>query len=120
MTMTTPQGQPAADWLNRLAALRQQVAVGLLAAGAILVVAALVLGITLKSAVAAEVIGMNVLGLACVGTGLWYYLYSEGSFAPAEAARLLVLLVGGALGLSVTIAIFGRGWEWSDTLFGGL
>jgi hypothetical protein len=118
--MTTPQGPPSPHWLDRLARLRQQVAVGLLAAGAILVVAALVLGITLKTAAVAEVIGMNLLGLACVGAGLWYYLYSEGSFAPQEAARLLVLLVGGALGLSLTIAIFGRGWQWSDTLFGGL
>src|SRR6266849_9890364 len=118
--MTTPQVPPPSDRLGDLGRNRQPVAVGLMAAGAILEVVALVLLLTLKREAGAEAFGCLLLGVGCFGAGLWFYLYQDNAFTPAEAGRFLVLLVGGALGLSLTLAILARAWLWSATIFGGI
>ncbi|HEY1860434.1 MAG TPA: Gldg family protein, partial [Gemmataceae bacterium] len=118
--MTTPHASPPADWLSSLGRNRQPVAVALMAAGAILEVVALVLILTLRGQAGSEAFGCFLLGVGCFCAGLWFYLYQENAFTPAEAGRFLVLLVGGALGLSLTLAILARAWQWRETIFGGL
>jgi hypothetical protein len=118
--MSTPPNPPPSDWFARLGQNRQQASVGLLIAGATSVVAALVVTIALSGAWGALAFSLLLLGVGLVGVGLWGYLSHPETLIPSDVGRVLVLIVGGWLGFSLTVQLLALAWVWRDTVFGGL
>jgi hypothetical protein len=118
--MTTPPSPPPSDWLTRLGQNRQPAAVALLVAGAALGVAALVLTLTLSGAWGTLALSLLLLGVGFVAAGLWYYLAQPETLIPSDLGRILVLIVGGWLGFSLTQHMLALAWFWRETVFGGL
>ena len=57
--------------------------------------------------------GLFFLGLIGVGSGLRLYLAKESNI------RIMVLVVGGSIGLVITLMTLARVWLWRETLIGG-
>jgi hypothetical protein len=127
--MSTPAPQPK-DYFETLGRNRQQVALGLMIAGAVCAVLSVVVYLIFKSKAESETyalilsgpsaFGLLVLGFACTGAGAWQYFRQEGTITASEEVRIVVLLVGGALGLCVTLHALLLGYIWRATLLGGL
>src|SRR5262245_53652298 len=118
--MSSAPNPPSADWLARLGQNRQTAAVGLLIAGASAVVAALVVTLTLSGAWGALAFSLLLLGVGFVGVGLWSYLSQPETLIPSDLGRILVLVIGGWLGFSLTLHMLALAWFWKGTVFGGL
>lgn len=63
---------------------------------------------------------LATIALIALGNGLWLMLREAGSLTDADAARLVVLTVGGLTGLATTVVLgIGLTWKWWETVSGG-
>ena len=108
-------------WLELLATRRRESAIGLFVAAG--VVALLVVWQILDSHSA--YLGVKLMGgflaVLLLAAGIWQYARQAGGERQNEVehTRLLVLSLGAALGLWLTVMSFVLGWTWWEDYFAG-
>jgi hypothetical protein len=118
-TQPQPQLQPKPDWTAVLEKNRQNISYGLIGLGGALVIASAILWWRNGWESAALIVSFVLFGLTALGAGLWFQTAATGGLSGKDAARLLVLILGGVLGFAVTL---GAAWQtvlWWHYVGGG-
>ncbi len=116
---TQPPLQPSPDWAAALGKNRQNVSYALIGVGLALVIAAAVLMVWKGWESAALIVSFLLFGLTALGCGLWFQAGTTGGLSGKDAARLLALILGGVLGLAVTIGTVWQTVPWWHYVGGG-
>jgi hypothetical protein len=117
--MSMPQDPTRSSWDEDLYQRRQSVSVFLLILGAALFAAVLFLFLRYKWDYAPIWSGCFLFGLTALGAGIWLRQAQVGGLTGRDSARLLVLLLGGALGLSMSIGGIWQTIYWWKFITGG-
>ncbi len=114
---TQPQTRP--DWAEQIDRNRQNVSYVLIGLGGALIIAAIVLAFWKGWDTASLSVGFLLFGLTSLGCGLWFQAGLAPGLSGKDSARLLVLILGGALGLAVTVAAICQTKPWWEYVSGG-
>jgi len=118
--MATATEPPATNFLDTLARNRRPVAYALFALGAAAAIVALIVLYRTGSEWIPEVLGLSLFGLVAVISGTMFLAAEPTPGQEEDSSRLLVLVVGGALGFFLTITVLWQAWRWSSYFSGGL
>jgi hypothetical protein len=116
-TQTPIQTRP--DWTETLDTHRQNVSYGLMGLGGALVVAAAILMWQYGWDAGALIAGFLLFGLTSLGCGLWFLSGTSGGLSGRDTSRLLALILGGVLGLALTVAGIWQTILWWSNIVGG-
>lgn len=117
-TAQPPQARPS--WLEDLARDRRRTSYGLFAVAAILAVIPLWLVIKFGTAYLDTAIVTVFLALVPAGAGFWFFLRNSEEFSDLDAARMLVLTVGGLWGLGLVLLSASLTYHWWQYITGGM
>jgi len=118
MTTQTPT-QPRPDWTEALDRNRQNVSYVLIGLGGVLILASAVLVWKFGWESAAAIVGCVLFGLTSLALGLWFASATTGGLSGKDSSRLLALMLGGVLGLVLTIAAVWQTVPWWKYVSGG-
>jgi hypothetical protein len=107
------------SWLDQLGQRRTEVAVTLLVKGMVWIVVALILKYREVPNYEVPAFGLGFAALASFATGLWFLLDTNSNLSGREAARILVLLLGGLIGIDLFLVTIGYVYVWRETVFAG-
>jgi hypothetical protein len=116
--MTTDLQTPPPAWAQAIDRNRRPIAQGLLVAAGVLLVLAIVIWYKYRGEQAPVIAGCVLMAVAAACGGAWGLSGSPG-VAGAEAARILVLIEGGVLGLALTVFTFWQMVLWWKDVAGG-
>ncbi len=117
--MSIPQQPARSNWDDNLYQRRQSVSVFLLILGAALLAVVLFLFLRYKWDYAPIWAGCFLFGLGALGAGIWLRQEQIGGLSGRDSARLLVLVLGGLLGLSLTVGGLWQTIYWWKPITGG-
>jgi hypothetical protein len=118
--MSNPQTPPEPDWLRSVDRKPEPALLSLISGVVAVMVLLLVMWAAGHVPVGPEVAGSLVFGIATFVGVLWYWVGDRSAFREGESARLLVLVVGGAIGLGLALATVCRIVIWWEFLTEGL
>jgi hypothetical protein len=119
MTTQTP---PRPEWTAVIDAHRRNISYAVIGVGAALLIAAAVLAIMVWRSdwpVSALIVPFLMFGLTALGGGLWFQAGTGGELTGKDTARLLVLILGGALGLALAVGGIWQTILWWRYVVGG-
>jgi hypothetical protein len=117
--MTTDQPTPAPPWARAIDRNRRPVAQVLLALALVLLLATIFVGFRYGTPQAPAVVGTFLVALAALGGGLWFLSDPSGDVRGTDAARILVLIEGGVLGLALSVFTVWQMVLWWKVVSGG-
>jgi hypothetical protein len=117
--MSMPQQPGRASWDEQLIQRRQAVSTSLLVVGIALLAGVVYLFLRYKWDYAPIWSGCFLFGLGALGAGIWLRQEHVGGLTGRDSARLLVLLLGGLLGLSLTVGGLWQTIYWWKDVVGG-
>jgi hypothetical protein len=115
--MTTPT-QPRPDWTASIDAHRRNISFAVLGVGGALLIAAVVLMWLRGWEAVAIIIPALLAGVAALGCGAWFQSGTAGDLTGRDTSRLLVLVLGGSVGLSMTLGAIVQTIRWWSTIVG--
>jgi hypothetical protein len=120
--MSTLQKPQSEKWLEAMARKREITSYVLLGLGVAICVALLILGFRFRSQIAAELLVFALVAPVFIGCGVYALLRKEGSssLSNLDAMRLIVLIIGAAVGFAVFVEFFIRAIIWWSWMTGGL
>jgi hypothetical protein len=101
--MANGNHEASGDWLSNVGRLVRGQPILLVVADVILLGLALFLGIQYRAQWAFEVAGLVFFALVLTASVLWYRTREPGTLGDLDATRILVLIVGGVLGITVAL-----------------
>jgi hypothetical protein len=117
---TPPQPHAPQSWLDKLAQDRRRTSLGLYVLAALLAIIPLWLGIKYRAEYVDVVIMTTLLALVPLGAGLWNQVREPEEMSELDAARMLVLGVGGLFGLALVLLSAVLTYHWWGHLTGGM
>ncbi len=118
MTTPTPtQSRP--DWMEALDKNRQNVSYVLMGLGGVLILVTVILVVKFGWVASASIIACALFGLTSLGLGLWFSNPTGAGLSGKDSARLLALILGGVLGLVLTLAAAWQTVRWWEYVSGG-
>jgi hypothetical protein len=123
--VSSPESTPSAgpsqgNLLHRFASNPLQFGYGLIAAGLVLAVAPLVLAIKYKSEYLLECLILLIPPLTGLATGFYLSVIRRDKPCDVDTVRMLVLIFGGMLGLTLLLVSFALTYRWWNIVAGGL
>jgi hypothetical protein len=112
--------RPEPKWLEALSRFpREKIAYTLMGAAGVLGVAAVAVVIAFGRNGAVTMAGLVFFALALAGIGLWRLTSEPETMVDRDATRILILLVGGFLGLTLAWAAIAQIIQWRDLFLSG-
>jgi hypothetical protein len=118
--MASVQERPQPKWLPALSRHQYQVGNVLLGAAGVLIVATIFLGVQYGWDAGIEASACALLGIVLGCCGFWNKIREPGKVSDLDATRILVLIVGGFLGLAVSLVAVARAIKWISYFTGGI
>lgn len=118
--MASDNGRSSPRWLESLSRNPGPISVVIGAVDFILAVAALIVGVKFKGAGAVEVIAMIGFALVTGMAAVWHRSRDPEAMSAVDATRILLLIVGGALGFAIAFAACARALLWRSYFVGGM
>jgi hypothetical protein len=121
-TNTTPQPETP-PWLTALAQRREPLGYGLFALAFLWALVPAILLYKYREEypwVAWESVLLMLPPLVCIGVGIWQLIRLPEQLGDVDATRLVVLIVGGAMGLDLVLMSFMLGYHWWEVVSGGM
>jgi hypothetical protein len=117
---TSPQPNTQQSWLDKLARNRRQASLVLYAAAAVLAIIPIWIGVKYRADYLDVVIMTTLLALVPLAAGLWNQVRDPEEMSETDAARMLVLGVGGLIGLALVLLSAVLTYHWWSFLTGGM
>src|SRR5262249_6110551 len=117
---TSHEPQTRQTWLEGLAQRRRPTAYTLFALCVVLLNVAVVLAFKYRAEYWDATLVTAFLALVPLGAGLWYLLREPGEVSDVDAARMLLLTIGGLWGLGLVALSGSFTFHWWEHITGGM